>query len=85
VVWGSGILARLMNRFGWIIWLGGGVLGYVAGEMILKDRIVHHWIGAAAAGLLHYALPIGLGVVVTVLGWWFAQGHRQGKVSEHAT
>src|SRR4029453_19043514 len=38
VVWGSGLLATLMNRFIWIIWLGGGVLVYVAGEMILKER-----------------------------------------------
>ncbi|HKC98072.1 MAG TPA: TerC family protein, partial [Methylomirabilota bacterium] len=30
VVWGSGLLAALMNRFMWIIWAGGGILGYVA-------------------------------------------------------
>jgi len=29
VVWGSGLLARLMNRYGWIIWIGGAVLGVV--------------------------------------------------------
>ena len=40
VVWGSGLLAGLMNRFRWIIWLGGGVLGFVAGEMILKDPFI---------------------------------------------
>ena len=33
VVWGSSLLAVLMNRFVWIIWVGGGILGYVAGEM----------------------------------------------------
>src|SRR6058998_1940664 len=37
VVWGSSLLAVLMNRFVWIIWVGGGILGYVAGEMILDD------------------------------------------------
>src|SRR5438874_737283 len=31
VVWGSALLAWLMNRLTWIIWLGGGVLGYFAG------------------------------------------------------
>jgi YjbE family integral membrane protein len=30
VVWGSGFLARLMAHHAWIIWIGGGVLGYVA-------------------------------------------------------
>src|SRR5262249_10968667 len=45
VVWGSGLLARLMNRFAWIIWLGGGILGYVAGEMMLEDHTVAAWLG----------------------------------------
>jgi YjbE family integral membrane protein len=40
VVWGSGILARLMHRFPLIIWIGGGVLGFVAGDLILKDPLV---------------------------------------------
>src|SRR5574337_1663328 len=38
VVWGSGLLARLMNRLPLIIWLGGAVLGYVAGDMMLDDE-----------------------------------------------
>jgi YjbE family integral membrane protein len=76
VVWGSGILARLMNRYPWIIWLGGGILGYVAGEMILKDKIVSGWLGGAA-DLLHYPVPVALGLVVTALGWWFAQSHHK--------
>ena len=72
VVWGSGILARLMNRFVWIIWLGGGILGYVAGEMMLKDQIVTGWLGHGAE-VLHYPLPIVLGVVIAALGWWLAR------------
>jgi len=40
VVWGSGHLARLMNRFPWIIWAGGALLGWVAGEMLLEDPAV---------------------------------------------
>lgn len=79
VVWGSGILARLMNRFAWIIWLGAGILGYVAGEMMLKDAIIHRWLGETVVRSLHYPLPIVLGFVMTFLGWWFAQGHKRRK------
>jgi len=39
VVWGSGLLARLMARHEWIVWVGGAVLGYVAGEMMTNDPI----------------------------------------------
>jgi len=79
VVWGSGILARLMNRFTWIIWLGGGILGYVAGEMMLKDRLLAQWIGDRIVEALHYPLPITLGLFITLLGWWFALGHRRRR------
>jgi YjbE family integral membrane protein len=79
VIWGSGLLARLMNRYGWIVWLGGGILGYVAGEMVLKDPLVREWLGDRVVDTLHYSLPILLGVSITVLGWWFAQGRRARK------
>jgi YjbE family integral membrane protein len=75
VVWGSGLLARLMNRYPWIVWLGGGILGYVAGEMILKDDLMRGWLGEVTR-LLHHALPVTLGVVLTGLGWWFARATR---------
>src|SRR5262249_51950322 len=67
VVWGSGILARLMDRFVWIIWLGGGILGWVAGDMILHDRMVARWLQGApdAVDLVPWVLAIAL----TTLGW----------------
>ena len=83
VVWGSGILARLMNRFPWIIWIGGGILGYVAGEMILKDRLVHDWLGPWA-DTLHVPVAAALAAIITALGWWYAQrGRRTLKVPEN--
>jgi predicted tellurium resistance membrane protein TerC len=72
VVWGSGFLARLMARHEWIIWLGGGVLGYVAGEMITDDPIVQRTLGAGAAAA-DVGLSIVLAVAVTALGWWLAR------------
>ena len=75
VVWGSGVLARLMNRHVWIIWLGGGVLGYVAGEMILDDPVVSSRLGALAHGL-GYLVAGGLGLMVAALGWWWARRRR---------
>jgi len=68
VVWGSGILARLMTRYPWIIWIGGGILGYVAGEMMLKDPWIATWLGDFTQKL-HYALPGALAIALTALGW----------------
>jgi hypothetical protein len=33
-VFGSGVIGWLMSRGVWIVWLGGGILGWVAGAMI---------------------------------------------------
>ncbi len=82
VVWGSGLLSRLMARHLWVIWVGGGVLGYVAGEMITDDPLVRRWLGAAADAV-DDPLSIGLAVGMTVLGWWLARtgGPRRGAVA----
>ncbi len=72
VVWGSGVLAGLMNRYPWIIWAGGGLLGYVAGDMILEDPVVLDWLGRLAHSL-EYPVPGALAVILTLLGWWLAR------------
>jgi YjbE family integral membrane protein len=68
VVWGSGVLARLMNRYPWIILVAGGILGEVAGKMMLHDQFVTSRFGAASGGV-EAVLRIGLALVIVVVGW----------------
>src|SRR5919197_6191953 len=68
VVWGSGLLAALMNRFGWIVWIGGGILGYVAGEMILSDGSLVRFVDREVSGSA--LLPLLPAVALVPLGWW---------------
>ena len=56
-------------------------IGYVAGEMVIEDPIVTRWLGSTAP-VLHLAVPIALGVVVTAIGWWLGRGHRHVHVPE---
>lgn len=72
VVWGSGFLARLMTHQAWIIWIGGGVLGYVAGEMITDDPLVRAWLGDHA-DTIDDPLSLLLAIGLTLLGWWLAR------------
>ena len=76
VVFGSAVLATLMNRFTWIIWIGGGVLGYYAGKLIVEDPIVHRLLGAYAQ-VAHESIPLVVCVAVTAIGWGFEQGRRR--------
>ena len=80
VVWGSGILARLMSRFTWIVWIGGGVLGYVAGEMALTDDAVRPWVGE----VIHRTVPLLLAVLLTALGWWLARSRPREESGDPA-
>jgi YjbE family integral membrane protein len=81
VVWGSGILATLMNRFVWIIWIGGGILGYVAGEMIMKDK-GFGWIDHSS--LVVQWLPVVPAVILFVLGWWYGSQNGRKRVPGNA-
>src|SRR4029077_1321284 len=67
VVWGSGTLARLMDGHAWLIWLGGGVLGYASGEMLLKDPIVRGWLGEPVRNALDHPLPLAVAIMMTLL------------------
>ena len=81
VVWGGGILATLMNRFIWIIWIGGGILGYVAGEMIMRDK-GFGWIDHSSPVVLW--LPVAPAVMIFVLGWWLDSQNGRKKVPGNA-
>ncbi len=72
VICGSSVLARLMDRFRWIVWLGGAVLGWVAGELAVTDALVHEAIGSWSE-TLHWALPGTLAAATGVFGWLIAE------------
>jgi YjbE family integral membrane protein len=77
VIFGSTLLMKLMERWPIIITIGGGLLGWVAGEMAATDPAISTWIDANAHWL-HYALPIGGVVVVVAVGKWLAS-----RATEH--
>jgi YjbE family integral membrane protein len=80
VVWGSGVLASLMNRHAWIIWLGGGILGYVAAAMILEDPMVSARLGGFPHAL-QSAAALALGAAVAAVGWWRGFERRPGRAA----
>jgi YjbE family integral membrane protein len=62
---GSDLLIRLINRFPVIVALGGGLLGYVAGDMLISDPAWQKlpWLGEAWA---HDTIPVVLAVVIVL-------------------
>jgi YjbE family integral membrane protein len=72
VVFGSTILMKFMERWPIIITIGGGLLGWVAGEMAITDPAVKEWVNANAAWL-HYVAPAAGAALVVGIGKWLAR------------
>ncbi len=71
VVFGATLLMKLMDRWPIIITIGAGLLGWVAGEMMVTDPLIKVWVDTNAA-YLHWVSPaIGVAFVV-LLGKWLA-------------
>jgi YjbE family integral membrane protein len=73
IIYGSTFILKLMNRFPSIITIGGGVLGWVAGEMAIADPIVSPWVEGNADWLHSVAPMIGALSVVAVGKSWAAR------------
>jgi YjbE family integral membrane protein len=80
VIWGSGLLARLMARLWWIVDVGAGILGWVAGEMILGDRVVQGWLGGHPSPVVTRAVQGMLAILVIVVGRAWARRHARRAV-----
>lgn len=68
VIWGSGVLAVLMNRYGWIILIAAGVLGDVAGKMIVHDVFLIRHLGEVP-NWIEWTLRLVLAAGIMLFGW----------------
>jgi len=69
VIAGSQIILKLIERFPLIILAGGGLLGWIAGKMLVEDVALAPWLDANAAWL-EWAGPIaGVAIVVGGARW----------------
>jgi YjbE family integral membrane protein len=84
VIFGSTLLLHLMERWPVIITIGGGLLGFVAGEMLVTDPVLKDWLAGAGVqydgekpkigGLSLEIMAGAVGAVIVVMaGKWFAR------------
>jgi YjbE family integral membrane protein len=57
VIGGSALFLALLRRFPWVLWLGGALLGWIAGGLLPADPIVAQYIAR------QYGMPV-------VPSWW---------------
>lgn len=66
IVWGSQLVMKLMDRFPMVITLGGGLLGWIGGSMLVSDKGLTNFIGVLPAWSHQVSGAIGAALVVTV-------------------
>lgn len=86
IVFGSAIILKVMDRYPVVIVLGAGLIGWVAGEMLVSDAVVAQHIPEAhrhASELISAALAA---VFVIAIGTWLGRRARaaQGKMIDGA-
>jgi len=76
VIVGSQIIMRLIARFPVLVLAGGGLLGYIAGEMLVEEPALQSWIAANAAEVAWIVPPLGFAAVVA-MGLWLTRRRRR--------
>lgn len=81
IIWGSTLVLGLIERHPVVVWFGGGLLGWIAGGMLVTDRIVHDWLGPQHDWVATVASVAGALLVVAaarILLWRRAQASGPG-------
>jgi predicted tellurium resistance membrane protein TerC len=78
VIAGSQIIMNLIGRFPILILAGGGLLGWVAGEMFVEDVAIEPWIEAHARAL-EWVIPLAGIVLVIAVAKWLERRQMTGK------
>jgi YjbE family integral membrane protein len=72
IIAGSALLMMILERYPILVWAGAALLGWVAGEIMIKDPVVAGWIGDVAVDKFHLwaaaagaAFVVGVGILLT--------------------
>jgi YjbE family integral membrane protein len=68
VIFGSTLMIKLMERFPIIVTLGAALIGWVAGETIMNDKVLHPAVVDHPS--LHYVAAAAGAVLVVLVGNW---------------
>jgi YjbE family integral membrane protein len=75
IIFGSQLVLKMMDRFPWIAIVGAGVLGWIAGGLIVGDPGVVGALGPAST-MAEYAAKVGGAVFVVAFGLVMARRKR---------
>ena len=77
IIAGSALLMALFDRYPILVWAGAALLGWVAGEIMIKDAAVIGYIGEALVDRLHFIAAAAGAIFVVLVGWWIRHRHHK--------
>lgn len=75
MVIGAQMMLWLLDRFPWLMIVGSGLLGWIAGELAISDPFVEEWLGHPGA-MAHYGAAAAGALLVVAIGTWLARRQR---------
>jgi YjbE family integral membrane protein len=82
IIAGSAVLMALLERYRVLVWAGGALLGWVAGDIMATDPALVGWFSEATIHLLHvWGGRVGAAIVI-IAGYLFVTRHRKLQLDE---
>ena len=81
IIAGSAIIMALLDRMPVLVWAGAGLLGWIAGELLVTDVGVIAQLGAETAHRLEIPAAIAGALFVVAVGWLLVYGRRRNAVA----
>ena len=77
IIAGSAILMLLLDRYRVLVWGGGALLGWIAGDVMAADSALNDWFSEPVLDQLHiWGGPVG-GIIVIGTGYILVGQHRR--------
>ena len=76
IIAGSALLMALLRRFPILVWAGGGLLGWVAGDIIAKDDALLQFVPPTMIEQVHLWAGVAGAVFVVGLGYLLVRSRR---------
>lgn len=67
IVFGAQLVITMLERFPWLVWVGAGLLGFVAGELLASEPAIKPLLGSMSEHTAEYVLgAIGIAIVLAL-------------------
>jgi len=76
LMWGAVLMTALLKRHPWTVEVGAALLGWIAGDFAVSDRLYADWISSQSPAL-SLAVPLAMAIYVVAQARILAQGPRR--------